>query len=280
MFDTNRLRDALFRLRGRVSTELIRTFWPSKPFLVEEASEINEARIAHLDLLSFALDGKRVLEVGAGIGELSERISDRCLFLVSSEGRSRLVARLKKRMTLKSNAQVLQIDVEKDHDFEKLSGNRWRSDKEALRGKFDTLFCYGLLYHISNPEKFLARYSQLCRSVVLETVVDFTSQNYEVVTEGKLTNQAIHSGCRPNPVWLLETLRKYYSSVYYCHIVPDHPDFLWKDQAVQPSATPRMIFVASNEAIVPNVYGLLEQQISFPFVPYSEVAHSPKKLSF
>jgi 2-polyprenyl-3-methyl-5-hydroxy-6-metoxy-1,4-benzoquinol methylase len=257
-----------FRLGGNIRNRVLAVLLPSKPFLVREAKEINKARVAHLDSLDFLIDGKTILEVGAGIGEFSDRLSERCKLLVSTEGRPRLARLLKRRMRDKDNVQVLLTDVESEQDFEELT-TKYYDPNEQRGKKFDTLFCYGLLYHISDPEKFLESYSKLCDSLILETVVSFASDDYQVIRESKMTNQAIHLGCRPNPGWLLEVLRRFYSSVYYCRIVPNHVDFLWNDALVPPSATPRMIFVASNEPFIPTVRETLGLHISFPLLPYS-----------
>jgi 2-polyprenyl-3-methyl-5-hydroxy-6-metoxy-1,4-benzoquinol methylase len=189
----NRLKiGGLGRIR-RIRWRLVDFVNPSHPFLTEDATRINEARQQHLDLFKTVIDEKTVLEVGAGIGLFSEKVANRAKSMLVTEGRSPLVRILRKRLKNFHNVSVLKVDVENPKEIKRLCES----------GKYDLLLCYGLLYHLSNPKEFLRRFSPLTKNLILETVVDFSSENWITIKENPRTNQAIHLGCRPNPNWLL-----------------------------------------------------------------------------
>ena len=195
------------------------------------------ARQLHLNYFRSLIDKKDILEVGAGIGLFSEKIANQASSILTTEGRSRLVRVMKKRLINFHNVSVLKVDVENPKDIKLLRRS----------GKYDLLLCYGLLYHLSNPAEFLRTFSPLTKNMILETIVDFSSENWTTVRENPRNNQAIHLGCRPNPDWLLEELKKYFDYVYVCRVVPNHPDFLWESRSKNPTRTSRMIFLCSND---------------------------------
>ena len=198
---------------------------------------------------------KRILELGAGIGFFSKELAHQSKTLTVTEGRNSLVRVLQKNLKQYMNVEVFKVDVENPEDLKYL----------RQREKVDTLFCYGLLYHLSNPEKFLLDISPLTNNLILETVVDYSSDNWISVKETPRANQAIHLGCRPNPNWILNELKKYFRFVYVCHEVPDHPDFLWKSISNPPTTTSRMIFVGTSDLLFSDTL-LLSHTPELPYV--------------
>lgn len=92
-----------------------------------EAAALNRARLDHLAGLGLVVDGRSVLEVGAGVGHLSRFFLDRGCRLVTTEARPENVAELQRRYPdVKSEV----ADVE---------------DSLAALGRFEIVFCYGLL---------------------------------------------------------------------------------------------------------------------------------------
>src|SRR5712691_377061 len=66
-------------------------------FLEPNALAINEARMTHLGTLNLPIEGKSVLEVGAGIGMLTGFCEDRGCSVLSTDARSENIAEIKRR---------------------------------------------------------------------------------------------------------------------------------------------------------------------------------------
>lgn len=114
-------------------------------FLEREYQRHTVARLAHLDSLNLPIRGKRVLEVGAGIGEHTLFYLHRECEVVVTDGRPELVQFIRNRLAVTTH--VLDVETE--------------LDKLTTLGTFDILHCYGLLYHIANPEEFLRHTAQV-----------------------------------------------------------------------------------------------------------------------
>jgi 2-polyprenyl-3-methyl-5-hydroxy-6-metoxy-1,4-benzoquinol methylase len=123
-------------------------------FDTEAALELNEARFAHLASLDLPIDGRSVLEVGAGVGRLTGFFLDRGCSVVVTEARAENVAELRRRLPI---VDAREADVE-----------------ESLEhlGSFDVVFCYGLLYHLESPLRALRNIAAVCTDLLLiETMV-------------------------------------------------------------------------------------------------------------
>src|SRR5882762_3978715 len=81
-----RINEAIFRRTHK--------FWP---FLEPDALAINEARMTHLGTLRLPIEGRSVLEVGAGIGLLTGFFEARGCKVLSTDARPELVAEIKRR---------------------------------------------------------------------------------------------------------------------------------------------------------------------------------------
>src|SRR4051812_27811086 len=123
-------------------------------FNTPAAHEINKARLEHLAALGLPLNGRRVLEVGGGVGHLSTFFLDRDCDLVTTEARPENVAEMRR---LYPHLDARIVDVE--------SGL-------ADLGRFDVVFCYGLLYHLENPIRALRNMVEVCDDLLLiETMI-------------------------------------------------------------------------------------------------------------
>ena len=112
-------------------------FWG---FLEADALAINKARMDHLASLNLPIEGRSVLEVGAGIGLLSGFFEERGCTVLSTDARPENVAEIKRR---NPRRDVAMLDLEQPAQV-------------AALGKFDIAFCYGTLYHLASPEPALS----------------------------------------------------------------------------------------------------------------------------
>ena len=110
-------------------------------FLSEDALAINEARLCHLASLGLDIAGKKVLEVGGGIGLHTCFFESLGCDVLFTEARPENLAAALKR-TPHRKSMLLNLDLE--------------SDLSHL-GRFDIVYCYGTLYHYENQRRRLRR---------------------------------------------------------------------------------------------------------------------------
>jgi hypothetical protein len=137
----------------------------------------------------------------------------------------------------------LKIDVEKDIEI-------------VRRMAYHDIFhCYGLLYHVSNPEEFLFSLKGKCGLLLLETCVsnDFRDDGPHLVKEDHSNpTQAISgTGCRPTRAWIFEKLKSVFPHVYVPLSQPDHDEFPknWNSPLEDRSKLIRAIFIASTDKL-------------------------------
>lgn len=148
---------------------------------------------AHTDLEKWR--GLKFLEVGAGLGHIGDVFVKLGFDITSSDGRPEHVERIKGRCR---KAFVLDLD------------------KEGIdsAGDFDVVIAFGVLYHLSEPERFLQSCARHSRALLLETAV-CDSRDAIVPTVQELSkgwrgqDQAVNDfGCRPSPAWVEKTCRE------------------------------------------------------------------------
>lgn len=211
---------------------------PTPPFSVFQAPNahaINVARQAHLASLGLDLQGKTVLEVGAGIGLHTPFFLERGCTVTVTDGRAENVAEIARRHP---GVKTAVVDLE--------------IDKPIGLGDFDVVYCYGLLYHLSNPERALARLAGACEGqILLETAVSPGMQDeLLLVRDPDAFNQAISGiGCRPTRLWILNRLKALLGYGYIPRTQPDHVDFPsdWVHTPIQ--TMHRSIFVGSRSPL-------------------------------
>lgn len=201
----------------------------------------NQRRQEHLATLGLPLHRKSVLEVGAGIGDHTSYFLDRGCTVTSTDGRVDLLSILKKRhrsvKTFEWDAELSPPNAVKAHQI---------------------VYCYGLLYHIANPDYLLRNLANLTSEILLlETCVSYG--------EGSIINtvqecqddptQALNGmGCRPTRSWILSCLKSLFPFAYITRTQPWHIEFPlnWD---VNPSANAtlsRAVFVASRSELLLN----------------------------
>lgn len=198
----------------------------------------NARRLEHLASLQIPVSGMSVLEVGAGIGDHSHFYIDRNCKITITEARKENLAVLRKRYP---HQNVEFLDMEHPTEIE--------------GAPFDVVHCYGLLYHLSNPEEALAFLSRNAKRILfLETCVSYGQEeaiNLVAETQSDPTQATSGVGCRPTRSWLFGELKSLFEYVYIPVTQPFHNEF-----PVDWSATPegsvsfqRAVFVASREKI-------------------------------
>ncbi len=208
-------------------------------FDTHAALEINHARLVHLASLDLPIDGRTVLEVGAGVGRLTAFLVDRSCVVVATEARAENVAELRRRLPA---VDAREADVE-----------------ESLQyiGRFDVVFCYGVLYHLESPLRALRNMAAVCNDLLLiETMVsDSQLPVLRLEDETKSVNQALRGlAHRPSPSYLATALNRVgFDHVYTATDPPDHPDyrFSWLDDmaTTRDGSLLRGVFVASRRPL-------------------------------
>jgi 2-polyprenyl-3-methyl-5-hydroxy-6-metoxy-1,4-benzoquinol methylase len=214
------------------------------------ALEINRARLECLSSLQLPLEGKRVLDVGCGVGHLAQFFVRQGCDVLCLDARNENLARLN---ALYPNLKAQVFDIEKDSITD--------------LGTFDVVFAFGLLYHLENPFRALRNLSTLCRELLLiETMVSDHHLPLVVMTEETSAySQAVANiGCRPTPSFVALALRNAgISFVYAPRIQPNHPDygFVWKNDLndSRDGHLLRCVFIGSRRSLSnPNLVPLLE----------------------
>lgn len=194
-------------------------------------------RLEHLASLRIPVAGKTVIDVGAGIGDHLSYYLDRGCVVSAIDARPEIISFLQKKYP-----QVFSsiVDVE--------------ADEHLIQTTYNVVHCYGLLYHVSRPERVIRLLSSLCSEVLfLETCVSLGIEGLvQTVPEDKRNpSQAYRgTGSRPTRQWVFDHLKEQFPYVYVPQTQPNHEEFplVWN----QPSNTSftRAIFIASRFAIL------------------------------
>jgi FkbM family methyltransferase len=206
---------------------------PWNVFLTPEALAINEARLCHLASLGLDLRNKRVLEVGGGIGLHTCFFESLGCDVLFTEARQDNLDEARKRYP---HRKTVLINLDAEEDLSRL-------------GRFDLVYCYGTLYHLSHASTALRALAKICDGqILLETCVtpdDGEDLNPEA-EPAWVANQAFAGmGCRPTRSWVMAQLRQHMGFAYQSTTQPNHPDFElnWIEPA--PRKVYRAIFVGS-----------------------------------
>ena len=200
----------------------------------------NRRRQEHLASLGLPIDGRSVLEVGAGLGDHTDFFLDRGCTVTATDGREELVEALGSRYP---EVRTLVYDA--------------NGPAPSSIGPHEIVYAYGTLYHLNEPEHALRNFSALSSSLLLlETCVSFGEDEAVNLTSenGSDFTQAVNgTGCRPTRRWVWNRLCDHFEYVYVPVTQPCHEEFPldW----TKPSSSTglvRSVFVASRAPLHSN----------------------------
>lgn len=192
-------------------------------------------RLEHLASLHLPVQGLRVLDVGAGIGDHARYYLDRGCQVTLTEPRPENIAMLRSRFP---EADIRRQDLE-------APGTGLENEM------YDVTHCYGLLYHLQNPTDALGYLAKITRGMLLlETCVSFGAESsINVVSEPRhdLTQAFSGKGCRPTRPWIFDQLKQHFAHVYVPLTQPNHPEFPtdWTRPESHAAPLSRAVFIGS-----------------------------------
>lgn len=211
---------------------------PVSAFRASHYRLINRARMEHLRSLHLPLPGKSVLELGAGIGDITESlVSMGCGPITRLESR-------------RDNCDVML----REHPEHLVICDDLMAPKDLPGDLFDVSIAYGIFYHLADPTRaisFMAKHTK--ELAVVETAVsmgDLVTLNR--VPEGAYDpTQSVHGdGCRPTRSWMFAELSRRFKHVYCPLTQPDHIQFQLNWSGPPQYAMVRAIFVCSHDPLV------------------------------
>lgn len=213
---------------------------PVSIFHGEHYMRHNQRRQEHLASLQLDLANRTVLEVGAGIGDHTSFFVDRGCRVTVTEARAENLSLIKQRFP---SLEVEQLDLD--------------SPDPGFVKKFDVVYCYGTLYHLSEPERALDFMATRCAEILLlETCVSFRDNGeINLCTEKSFDPSQARSGtgCRPGRSWIFNKLKSSFQYVYMPTTQPWHEEFPidWSTSAPENmNSLWRAVFIASRYPIV------------------------------
>lgn len=200
-------------------------------------------RLEHLATLPLPLHGKTVLEIGAGIGDLTSFFLDRGCQVTSLEPRRENVALFRTRYRDGGHwpadlLRIAQTDV-------------YRLAEQTDIPPHQVVFCYDLLCHLDQPERALHNLAGCCTELLLvETAVTYGVDEDRVVFDAEdaadPTNSITGTACYPSRRWMFNRLSALFEHVYVPLTQPYHDQFRldWRHPR-PPAGCSRAIFIAS-----------------------------------
>jgi len=208
---------------------------------------MNMRRLEHLATLNLPLHDKTVLEIGAGIGDLTSYFLDRGCSVTSIEGRVDNVSTFESRYSNNGFWPQERLKIV-CWDVAQLDSNHELTPHQIV-------FCYGLLYHLCDPASVIRQAAALCSEIMLvETAVAYRFHSDDIVNfaedEKNPTNSITGDGSYPSRKWVFNRLLEHFPYVYSTVTQPCHEQFRTEwSTAEQLQGRSRAIFVASRKAL-------------------------------
>ena len=199
----------------------------------------NQRRLEHLETLGLDLDNKRVLEIGAGIGQLTHFWIEHGCQVVSTEGQPCLVERFEE---LHPDWEIHCLDLGKPGSHDHL---------RKFLGKFDIVFCYGVLYHVPDPDLLLCDMYRMGDTFLLESMVwneDNGKNNPQGHWPGSDQGPDYSCAYTPSRNWIMQRLSGLWPYRYVTRTQPRESRFPLK-WPVPAGYIARAVFVASMQPL-------------------------------
>ena len=153
------------------------------------------------------------IDVGCGLGYFSQLLKSLGFQVVAIDGRQQNVDEAQRR---NPHIRFFQVDAE-DATMVSL-------------GKFDLVFCFGLLYHLENPMSTVRRLKDMTGKLLLVEAVVYPSDEtiMAFIEESPYEDQGLnHIAFYPTETCLLKMLyRAGFNHVYTFVTLPDHLDYI------------------------------------------------------
>lgn len=205
---------------------------------------MNARRLEQLAALGLAPTGQRVLEVGAGIGDMTSFFLDRGNDVVCTDGRPELVATIERRFAGEDRLRTRVLNMDQPD--------------ETWDERFDFVFCYGLLYHLRDPGAAIGYLASRCDGVLmLETHVDPGAGSEvrffdERAEELSLSVEGV--GCAPTRSWVVDRLGEHFPHAGVTSTQPSDRQYP-TDWTVAPETRyHRAVFAGSRSPLDPSLF--------------------------
>lgn len=196
-------------------------------------------RLEHLATLGLDYRDKSIIELGAGIGDLTTFFLDRGANVHATEGRPENYSFLEKRFEDEPNATSQLIDLD--------------PPPTDFKNTYNTVVSYGLLYHLSDPIAGLDFMSNAAEDRLLLESICLPGDNLDINPYEEIQTQAgaaySGTGCRPTRKWVHGQLKQRFEYVYVPITQPSHAEFPTDWTHCNHTASTRAIFIASRTPI-------------------------------
>jgi hypothetical protein len=199
-------------------------------FQCERYAHHNNKRIEHLNSLGILRSGLTVLEVGAGVGDHTGNLINHGCTVTSTEARA-------------YNLEILRAK------FPSIECGLLNLDEpDGFDHKYDLIYCYGTLYHLSKPKEAISFMAARSESIVIETCVMYGPDSKFILCDepDNPTQSFSGHGCRPTRRWVFDELKRYWKFVYTTRVQPNHIEFPTDWTKETDSCLHRAVFFASN----------------------------------
>lgn len=201
---------------------------------------------------------RTALDVGCGLGYFSGLLRSLGFEVSAVDGRQQNVEEAQRR-------------------FPQIPFRRCDAQDVALRelGKFDLIFCFGLLYHLENPMLTVRHLHAMTQQLLLVEAVIYPGEQpiMALVDEGPTEDQGLnHIAFYPTEACLVKMLyRSGFSSVYGFNIQPSHPEYI----AGNKTRRTRTMLAASIEPVRSRFLEYLVES-SVPIAPWDPTNNTTK----